>query len=275
MKHLITNSLLFTVKEDYYKIFNKGICMKNRKIWTNTVKAVCVFMLVFGLVPMLFGFINLGTIAITLYGLLLMFYIKFEAKNTLICIYRWFVISLSIFGICFMVLSIWAGYFNNYHSNEPATVIVMGCEVRGDQPSLMLKERLNVAYKELINNPDYKCIVSGGHTVGDPLSEAMVMRNYLVEKGIDSNRIYLEDQATNTQENIAKSISIIKQNQLPENIIIATDAFHQLRANYYVRENNYQGYATSSLSGIGLVPGYYAREVLAFCEIFLKSIGMI
>ena len=46
---------------------------------------------------------------------------------------------------------------------EPqSTVVVLGCKVNGKNPSLMLRKRLEAAYRYLEEHPDVPCIVSGG-----------------------------------------------------------------------------------------------------------------
>lgn len=56
------------------------------------------------------------------------------------------------------------------------------------------------------------------------------MQKYLVEKGIDPARIYLEDRSTNTHENLENSLQLIRQEGLCDTVVIATQVFHQYRA---------------------------------------------
>ena len=74
------------------------------------------------------------------------------------------------------------------------TLVVLGCQVRGESPSLMLSERLGAAYEYLSENPDSYCVVSGGQGADEAISEAECMYNYLTERGIAKERIFLEDK---------------------------------------------------------------------------------
>lgn len=84
-------------------------------------------------------------------------------------------------------------------------VIVLGAQVRGTRPSYNLCRRLDVAYTYLKENPDTQVILSGGKGSGEEISEAQAMAEYLEEKGIGRERMILEDQSRNTDENLRYS----------------------------------------------------------------------
>ena len=105
---------------------------------------------------------------------------------------------------------------------ENATAVVLGCRVYGERARLSLVERLEVAYAYLIENPEAACVVSGGQGDGENISEAECMYRWLVAKGIDKERIYKEEASTSTDENIAFSKEVIRDNSLNERIVIVT-----------------------------------------------------
>lgn len=143
------------------------------------------------------------------------------------------------------------------------TVIVLGCQVHGTSPSLMLVERLNAAADYLIENPSAKCIVSGGQGPGESIPEAIAMQTYLIEKGIDTERIYIEPESVNTEANISLSAGIISQNGLSADVAIATDSFHQYRSHHYAKNNDLAPYSINSATPWWMYTGYFSREVLA------------
>ena len=53
--------------------------------------------------------------------------------------------------------------------------------------------------------PDLKIVVSGGQGEGENITEATAMRNFLVDNGVDSSLIIMEDKSTNTYENFLYS----------------------------------------------------------------------
>ena len=125
---------------------------------------------------------------------------------------RGVLIALTVF---IMVGAIYTGVlsFKMYKamSNEPEKtdlIVVLGCQVRGETPSRMLRHRLDTAYEAMQKHPDALCVVSGGKGSDELISEAEAMRRYLVEKGADESRIVMEDKSTNTFENIKFSFEI-------------------------------------------------------------------
>ena len=111
-----------------------------------------------------------------------------------------------------------------------SVVIVLGCQVKGNQPSLMLGRRITAAAGYLKEHPDAKCIVSGGKGGGEEISEAECMKRGLIDLGIDPERIYLEDKSTTTVENIKFSKKILDEIAPDAPVAIVTNEFHQYRA---------------------------------------------
>lgn len=108
-------------------------------------------------------------------------------------------------------------------------LIVLGAQVRENGPSAVLKFRLDAAAAYLKDNEDTMCIVSGGKGYNEPLSEAEGMKRYLEEAGIDPGRIMMEDRSSNTTENIAFCMKLIKDPGAA-GIGIVTNNFHLFRA---------------------------------------------
>ncbi len=147
-----------------------------------------------------------------------------------------------------------------------ATVVVLGCRVYGERPSLMLQERLDAAYQWLMLNPDATCIVSGGQGPGEDISEAECMYRYLVEKGISPKRLLKEEKSTSTRENLAFSKEILerqgeKQQVQNNSIVIVTNEFHQYRAGKIAESLGLEYGAVNGKTALWLLPTYYVREL--------------
>ena len=91
-----------------------------------------------------------------------------------------------------------------------------------------LIKRLEQTYLAAIANPDAKIIVSGG-VQKSGVTESYLMKKWLVEKGIDANRIIPEDKSKDTVDNALNSVEILKTNNA-KNIILITSASHIRRA---------------------------------------------
>ena len=152
---------------------------------------------------------------------------------------------------------------------EDSTVIVLGCQVRGDHPSLMLEARIDAAFEYMTAHPDAKCIVTGGKGDDENISEARCMYDILSEKGISPDRIYMEDRAVNTVENIAFSKEIIEENGLSRNTAIVTDIFHEYRASRIVKEAGLEYGSVPAECVWYLLPTYYVRELAAVTAVFV------
>lgn len=173
-------------------------------------------------------------------------------------------LSGGLFGLC-VILAVVISCFmiaemNDKPNGKPTTLVVLGCQIKSDGPSLMLKRRLDSAYNYLIEYEDVFVVVSGGQGKDELTSEADVMRNYLVTKGISENRIFMEDKSVNTQENIRFSKEIIEREGLCSDITIVTDGFHQLRGDIFARREGLRAYNIPAPTAIWLLPTYWVRE---------------
>ncbi len=151
-----------------------------------------------------------------------------------------------------------------------ATVVVLGCEVRGEEPSRTLRNRLDAAYAHLTENPDAKAVLSGGQGDNENISEAECMYRYLTEKGIDKDRLYKEDKSSTTYENIKFTREIIKNNSLSEDIAIVTDWYHEYRASLIAKR---QG--VKNVGAVGAPTETYVTANLVTREIFALAKELI
>ena len=156
---------------------------------------------------------------------------------------------------------------------EGATVIVFGSKIYGDQPSLMLRQRLDAAADRLEADPNAHCVVSGGLGEGETYTEAYVMKKYLVEqKGIASDRIACEDASTDTHENIELSMAIIRERGWSTDVVIATQVFHQYRTRSLALAAGADSVGGAAcLSPLHLTLYYWVRECAAVCRLWLTG----
>ena len=144
--------------------------------------------------------------------------------------------------------------------DTPVTVLVLGCRVRGTVPSRAMRQRLNAAEAFLNEYPDAVCVLSGGQGEDEEIAEADCMCRELTAAGIAPERIFTEDRSTSTRENFLFSQNIIKDNSLPETVVVVTNEYHQYRAGLIAKALGMETYAVSAPSGIGLLPTYWVRE---------------
>lgn len=109
------------------------------------------------------------------------------------------------------------------------TIIILGAKIIGQEPSLMLRLRLDETIKLYEEGYASTIIVSGGQGADENVSEAASMKMYLLSYGIPAERILLEDQSFNTYQNLANSHKIMRENNL-KTAIIVSNASHIRRS---------------------------------------------
>lgn len=174
------------------------------------------------------------------------------------------IISGVVIIICIIFVIIETFLMISANFNTPSngdTVIVLGCKVRGENASLMLVERLEAAYEFLTANDKSACILSGGKGSGEDISEAECMYRYLVDKGIDPQRLYKEDKSTSTRENLMFSKEIIDEYGLNSSVAIVTNEFHLYRAGNIAEALNLTYHSIPAGTAWWLLPTYYVREL--------------
>ncbi len=243
-----------------------------------------VFLIWFILPTLMFRVINPGNILGILICACLIFrfafknaYIRlkerFYSKKVSRIVFKTILACWAIFGIYAAVISgiMCTSMFSYAPEGVNPTVIVLGAQVKPWGPSSVLWNRINAAQKYLDENKNVNAVLSGGKGADEPVSEAQSIHNNL-KKGDDV--FYLEDESTDTRENIRFSKRIINNNNLNKNIAIVTDSYHQFRAGMIARKEGFKGeiYAVNAIQdSVGLIcyPTFFVREWIAIpAEIF-------
>lgn len=156
-------------------------------------------------------------------------------------------------------------------AKEGDAVIILGAALWGENPSPVLRFRLNTAYDFLMAHPEAICVVSGGQGADEVISEAQAMTNYLVEKGLPRERIIMEDKATNTIENFEKSKVLLDEYFKGESYqtVYVTNTFHVYRSGMIAERAGLtaQGLAAPNLFTLEL--NYFLREYCSLVVFWL------
>lgn len=145
-------------------------------------------------------------------------------------------------------------------------LLVLGTTVNGAEPSIMLAERIEAAYRYLADHPEVICIPTGGKNPDATITEARCIANKLIAMGINESRIWLEEKATTTLENLQCSLALIeeKTGSKPESFAFLTSDFHVFRVRLVVQRLGLTAFAHASRSKhtIFYYPAFL-REILA------------
>ena len=158
----------------------------------------------------------------------------------------------------------------NEYSNlsDVDCIIILGAGIWGDKPSPMLEDRLQEGIKLYQNNVSDKIIMSGDHGKKE-YDEVNIMKNYVVERGIPSENIFMDHAGFSTYESIYRAKEIFQAKK----IVIVTQKYHLYRALYIANRLRIEAY------GVGSDPRQYVgatnreiREILARNKDFFKCI---
>ena len=116
-------------------------------------------------------------------------------------------------------------------------LVVLGAKVNANGPSVSLYDRICAAYEYLEAHPDTVAVLSGGMGTDEPITEAECMYRELVELGIAPSRLWKEDKATSTWENLNFSLNLIeeKTGQRPSKLGVLSSEYHLFRASLFTK----------------------------------------
>lgn len=147
-------------------------------------------------------------------------------------------------------------------------ILILGAGVWGDRPSPMLEDRLLQGIELYKNEISNKIIMSGDHSRKE-YDEVNIMKDFAIEKGVDTKDIFMDHAGFSTYESIYRAKYIFKAKK----IIIVTQKYHLYRALYIANSFGIKAY------GIPSNPREYAgqfvreiREILAREKDFINCI---
>ena len=187
----------------------------------------------------------------------------------------WRVILLTLTGVCMLTVFGAMMYIDRQgrsnvpeEADAPEFVVVLGAQVQGNQPSLTLKKRLDLALEYLNEHPQASVVVSGGQGADEAYTEASVMAKYLTARGVDESRVLLEEQASDTRENLEFSRTLAQAHGMrTDRVLIITSDFHLCRAKYLAKKLGMEPYGLTSRTWPWILKlNYTLREVFAFCK---------
>lgn len=117
----------------------------------------------------------------------------------------------------------------------PEVMVVFGCHVNKDGPSIQLRERLDAALGYWQGHPDVKIVVSGGKGDNEHESEAQCMHDYLIEHGVSEESVLMEDQSRNTHQNVLYTRRLLQSTvdsgawERPGRYVLVSSDFHLSR----------------------------------------------
>ena len=176
---------------------------------------------------------------------------------------------LGIFLLTFLIQKNYQKYKFSKTSDLPGsyTVLVLGAHVNeSGVPSEYLKDRLEAAFELYRLHKAKRFLLSGDHG-RKGYDEVNTMKQYLLNKGVDTADVFLDHAGFDTYNSIVRAKEIFKVSDL----IIVTQDFHLPRALYIARKKGLEAYGfvadKQKYKGIARVK---FREKLALVKAFFE-----
>lgn len=151
-------------------------------------------------------------------------------------------------------------------------VVVLGAQVySAERMGQSLTGRVERAAEYLLENPDSRCIVTGGQGGNEPCPESLAARNALVRLGIFPERIYMEDKSRNTRQNLAYAWEIGQREGFGP-VVVVTQGFHMYRAVQLARSAGFDASGLTAWTDPVIFPGYYGRELLSLTKWYAEEL---
>lgn len=182
-------------------------------------------------------------------------------------------IAAGIAALCFLLVEARIIAFSRKSCTSGAdALIVLGSQVKDSGPSMDYQARLDSAYEYLIENPDTIAVCTGAKGDNEPVSEAKGGADYLIQRGIRSERILIEDRSFNTIENLANAKKLLEERGFDDesSVVIISADYHLYRAKYIAEKLGYQNVSCKGGHGLWLLlPHYYTREFFALFKEYI------
>ncbi|MBP3951744.1 YdcF family protein [Bacillus suaedae] len=149
------------------------------------------------------------------------------AKRTVLKLCFGILVLFIVFTI-YLAYSIWS-FAEENQLVETDVAVVLGAAAWGDEPSPVLRERINHSIWLYENGYVEKIIFTGGKGVDDEFAESEVARDYAIKNNVNSDDILIETKSKITEENLTYANDIITENDF-KTVTIVSDPLHMKRA---------------------------------------------
>ncbi|MDP3015159.1 MAG: YdcF family protein [bacterium] len=151
-------------------------------------------------------------------------------------------IILALIYYVWLIVKIY-NQINIDEAQKAEAVVVLGASQWNNQPSPVLKTRLDYALSLYNQGLSSKIILTGGVGKGEIISESQVGKDYLIEKGVDSQNIFIEEKGHTSWQSLNQVAQILKEQNL-NSIILVSDGFHMMRLNKMAKDLGIQAYGS-------------------------------
>ena len=188
------------------------------------------------------------------------------------------------FGECLLLSTIFFAWLASRHVPGHGTdyAIILGCGLRPDgTPCALLAGRVDRALafdrdRTAAGDAPAVFVPSGGQGPDEIVSEAESMRDYLMSKGVEAERIVLEDRSTSTRQNMAFSREVIEDHSgcdaSESQVVFSTTNYHVFRGYVCAHQAGMAVEGVGSKTRAYFWPNAFLREFAGLLVAQWKSI---
>ncbi|MFH0854813.1 MAG: YdcF family protein [bacterium] len=175
--------------------------------------------------------------------------------------------GLIIVVLCFFFIFIHKIYKQSVidEAQKADVIVVLGASQWNGQPSPVLRNRLDHAYSLYRLKFSNKFILTGGVGEGENVSESQAGKNYLMQKGVEEENIFIEEKSKTTWQNLNEAKNILEQKKF-NSIILVSDGFHMFRLKQMANDLEIENYISPVEAGKNKLTNfkYVLRESVVY-----------
>lgn len=138
-------------------------------------------------------------------------------------------VSLCIIGTYLFVGLVILLYSFKFSNHKSDVAIILGAGTANGKISKVFAERLNHGIILLNQKRVNNLILTGGIGINQKISDSRAARLYLIAKGVDSTKVFIEEKSKVTFYNLVEAKKIMKNEDF-KTALIVSDPLHMLRA---------------------------------------------
>ncbi len=174
---------------------------------------------------------------------------------------------VAVFAICEMKAS------RGNTKAPPDILLILGCRVRGTKAEETLMLRIEKAAEYLNENRGTLAVACGGIVHKDQfVSEAQVIKEELIKRGIEPERIIPEDKSKTTAQNFINAKRIVDTDG--KTMAFLSSEFHLMRASMIAKRCRVSCSTLAAPSPKNLLLKNYLREFFAIPLIITDTKGV-
>ena len=158
-------------------------------------------------------------------------------------------------------------------SGESQAIIVLGAQVKPDGTlSVQLEWRMEEALKQY-QKKTQPIVVCGAQGANEPGPEAHYMRDWLLEKGVPSAHVLIDDASFNTRQNLQNAKKLLDEDI--KRVLIVTSNYHLPRSVALAEDLGLEAEGVGSPIKLLWWAKNHYREALAWVKYLMQKWGVM